>query len=64
MHISLNNYIIRKRITAAKKLLTETQLPVNTVADKVGYGNHSYFSKLFRRETGLTPQEWRRENPL
>ena len=64
MHISLNNYIIRKRITAAKKLLTETQLPVNTVADKVGYGNYSYFSKLFRRETGLTPQEWRRENPL
>lgn len=64
MQISLNNYIIQKRIIESKTLLSETCLPVNTIADKVGYGNYSYFSKLFRRETGLTPQEWRRENSI
>ncbi|USY53249.1 response regulator [Bacillus sp. 1780r2a1] len=58
--ISLINYIIKKRVDIAKDLLTNTNLPIHVISDKVGYGNYSYFTKLFKKETGYTPVEFRR----
>lgn len=58
---SLGNYIIQKRISVAKDLLINTDLPVNFISDKVGYGNYSYFTKLFKKETDFTPVEYRKE---
>ncbi|WP_169865140.1 response regulator transcription factor [Sutcliffiella halmapala] len=58
--ISLVNYIIKKRIAIAKDLLSTTDLPVHTISDKVGYGNYSYFTKLFKKETNYTPVDFRR----
>ena len=45
--ISFKNYIINKRIDAAKDLLSSTNLPINLVAANVGYENYSYFTRLF-----------------
>ncbi len=56
---SFKNYIIDKRIEVAKNLLTTTELPINTVADNVGYGNYSYFTRLFKKVTNMTPAEYR-----
>ncbi len=47
------------RIEAAKRLLQSTNLPVAEVAAQSGYDNANYFSKLFRQETGKTPNEFR-----
>lgn len=58
--ISLVNYIIKKRVDAAKDLLTNTDLPVHAISDKVGYENYSYFTKLFKKETNYTPVEFRK----
>jgi two-component system response regulator YesN len=60
--LSLVNYIIRKRVAMAKDLLVNTDLSVNLISDKVGYGNYSYFTKLFKKETGFTPLDYRRMN--
>ncbi len=60
--ISFKNYVIHKRIATAKELLRNTDLPVNTVADHVGYGNYSYFSRLFKKITNVTPIEYRNQN--
>lgn len=57
--ISFKNYIINKRIEVAKNLLRATDLPINTVADNVGYGNYSYFTRLFKKVTDMTPIEYR-----
>lgn len=59
--ISIKNYIIDKRIEAAKELLASTTLPVNTVAINVGYENYSYFTRLFKKVTNLTPVEFRNQ---
>lgn len=59
--LSLVNYIINKRIEIAKDLLIQTTLPVHIISDKVGYGNYSYFTKLFKKETNYTPFEYRRK---
>jgi two-component system, response regulator YesN len=58
--ISLVNYIIQKRVSVAKELLKNSELPVNLISDKVGYGNYSYFTKLFKKETNYTPIDYRR----
>lgn len=62
--ISFKNYIISKRIEVAKNLLSTTDLPINTVADNVGYGNYSYFTRLFKKVTGMTPIEYRNTNSI
>ena len=60
--------ILRCRIERAKQLLSETELPVKAVADRVGVGNAEYLSVLFRRLAGCTPvafrQRHRRAEPL
>lgn len=58
---SLGNYIIQKRISVAKDLLINTDLPISFISDRVGYGNYSYFTKLFKKETDYTPVEYRKE---
>ena len=58
--ISLVNYIIKKRVEIAKDLLKNTDLPVHLISDKVGYGNYSYFTKLFKKETNYTPVDYRK----
>ena len=44
----------------AKKLLTQSTLPINTVSLYVGYSNFSYFTKMFKDNTGYAPLEYRR----
>lgn len=47
------------RVEAARRLLLSTNLPIAEVAAQCGYDNANYFSKLFRQETGATPNEYR-----
>lgn len=60
MGISLVNYLIKKRVEVAKELLLNTDLPVHIISDKVGYGNYSYFTKIFKKETNYTPVDFRK----
>jgi AraC family transcriptional regulator len=46
---------------AARRLLRETKKSVITIAIEVGYSNPSHFARLFRKETGLTPTDYRRQ---
>jgi transcriptional regulator GlxA family with amidase domain len=52
-------YIQRVRIEAAKRLLEGGHHPVGEVARRVGYGDVVAFRKLFIRNTGLTPADYR-----
>lgn len=53
------NWIVERRIAEARRLLLETDKPVNQIAEKVGYLDTGHFIKLFRRHNGATPQSWR-----
>lgn len=54
----------RRRISQARKLLRETDLPVAEVCLAVGYANAGYFYHLFHDETGMTPDEYRHVNSV
>lgn len=61
---SLADYIANCKIELAKQLLSTTAYPVSVVAMKAGYTNFSYFSKLFKKKTDLTPNEYRKNMNL
>lgn len=61
MHTSIVNYITNYRMEKAKELLQNPEIPVTVVAAKTGYGNYSYFSKLFKDTVGCTPNEYRKK---
>ncbi len=52
-------YINRYRINQAKLLLAETYKTVTEIALDVGFSDSSYFSRVFRRETGMSPTDYR-----
>lgn len=48
------------RMNRAKIALAETDTSIARVADALGYDDDTYFSRLFRREVGITPSDFRR----
>lgn len=51
---TFSNYVNRKRISEAKRLLLEEGLSVNEIIEKVGYKENDYFYKQFRRYEGIS----------
>lgn len=61
-NVSPKIYILNKRIDAAKKLLTESNLPVNIIANNCGYYDPLQFSAIFKKHTGFSPTSYRMKN--
>ena len=59
--LTLGQYILDERMKIACKKLAETKEPINNIALEVGYDNFSYFSQIFKKKTGLKPNEYRRQ---
>lgn len=57
--VSPVDYLIKHRIGVSCKLLRETSDKISHIADCVGYGNTSYFCRLFRKHVGVSPQKYR-----
>jgi len=56
-----SEYLNRVRTEQAMRLLRQTDLSIERIAERVGYSGGSYFIKVFRRMTGLTPGRFRSE---
>lgn len=59
MNEGFNDYLCRIRIDRACELLKDVRLPVSEVGVQVGYPEHSYFSRVFKKQTGFTPSAYR-----
>ncbi|MEG1873988.1 MAG: response regulator [Angelakisella sp.] len=59
---SISEHIARVRMDRIKEYLSHTDLSISAIAYQVGYTNLPYFSKLFRKETGMTPLEYRKKS--
>lgn len=57
--VSPGGLISRLRLEKAKSLLAMTDLPIAEVGNLAGYADGAYFSRIFKRRTGMTPQQWR-----
>jgi len=61
--MTLTEYTQKKRIDEAKRLMTNTSLKLSIIASRVGIPDHSYFSALFKKITGMTPSQYRGQQP-
>ncbi|NOV04233.1 response regulator transcription factor [Paenibacillus planticolens] len=57
--LPISEYILQQRMKTAKELLIKTEIPISNVATSVGYSNLPYFSKMFKKVTQMSPQDFR-----
>ncbi|WP_068609851.1 helix-turn-helix transcriptional regulator [Paenibacillus swuensis] len=55
----LMHYITDERVKRSRALLRDNRLKVHEIAGKVGFLSPPYFTRFFKKETGMTPMEYR-----
>lgn len=58
--LGYKEYLLKTKMDYAEKLLANTSMPVTLIASKVGYENFTNFSQMFRKMTGMTPSDYRK----
>ena len=59
---TIHQYILDVRISHARKILLNTDLPLSVIAEKVGFNSNTYFSTYFRQIAGLSPAQFRKKH--
>jgi AraC family transcriptional regulator len=59
--MTINRYMLTRRITLAEHLLVTTNLPIKQIASRVGFPSAQHFNKQFRHLAGRSPSEVRTE---
>lgn len=62
MGVGFSGYLLNLRIKCAQKLLRESDLKIRQVAEKSGFNDYHYFSKVFKKMTGISAAQYRKEN--
>ena len=60
--VNFVDYVTELRINASKELLKDPFLSATEIANAVGYESLNYYTRVFRKTTGTTPTEYRRNN--
>lgn len=58
--MNFSDYVTRKKLDEARRMLSHTTMRIQAISEEVGYSNAHYFSKQFKEYTGMTPSEFRR----
>ena len=58
---TITDYINNKRVREAMRLLMLTDAPVRDISERVGIYDENYFSRIFKKYSGVTPSKYRRD---
>lgn len=62
--LSISEYIQQQRIEEAKELLTLSDFPLSEICSRLAFHDQSYFTKVFKKHTGMTPKRYRTQRQL
>lgn len=62
MGIGFSNYLLNLRIQCAKRLLEKSSLKIRQVAEQAGFNDYHYFSKVFKKMTGVSAAQYRKDH--
>ncbi len=60
--LSFKQYLNQLRLTEAKRLLKDVNVPVSDIAYRVGYGHISHFNRVFKEHEGMSPNDFRKKD--
>ena len=58
---SITKLISIRRVEAAKLLLLKENMSIAEIAEKVGFSDYNYFTKIFKKISGVTPSQYRKQ---
>ncbi len=58
---TINEFVIDKRISVSKKTLEFTNISIEELSEKCGFSSQSYFTRTFKKKTGLSPTQYRKQ---
>lgn len=61
--ISIHKYLIKTRLAKAQRLMSNTNLSIQEISDKVGFSVPSTFTVAFKKEYGITPLAYKKKVP-
>ena len=64
LNLTVMDYILKTRLTLAKNMLVKESSSVTRISEACGFSSISYFCRVFKDDTGMTPQEYRRNGFL
>lgn len=62
MGVGFSNYLLNLRVSCAQKLLRESSLKIRQVAEQSGFNDYHYFSKVFKKMSGVSAAQYRKEH--
>ena len=62
--MSVGEYVMLYRLKVAARIMDSEEVPVSDVGFRVGFTSHSYFSKCFKKQFGMTPREFKERTKL
>lgn len=61
LKISIMSYLLKLRISKAKELLISEDIALEKIAERCGFSSANYFSLMFKKETGISPLNYKKE---
>ena len=58
---TLGSFLNSKRIEYARSLLLDTSMSIEEISEEAGFSSASYFSKVFKKEVGISPLKYRKK---
>ncbi len=62
LNVTLTDFIYGKIILESKRLISVEGKPINEIANELGFVNYSYYTKVFKKYTGMTPQNFKKQS--
>lgn len=57
---TVSEYIMGRRVELAKELIATSELSMEEIAERLGFASASYFSRVFKEHTGMTPMKYKK----
>lgn len=57
---TIMQYVLRRRVELAQKLMRETGDPLHEISERCGFDDVEYFSRCFKKRMGVSPAQWRK----
>ena len=58
--MTIMDYIMKKRMEKARRLLANSELSIREVAEECGFSDNEYFSRCFKESHGMSPTAWKK----